>query len=254
MLNPAIRSRSRRVSSAASHSAFTLIELLVVIAIIAILAAILFPVFAQAREKARQSSCLSNLKQIGLGLMQYTQDYDETVVPNDNGPSWSNNPQSWIDMLRPYIKGDGIFVCPSSSDDERDHIFLDSTKPVFSYAINNVYWTDPVNQIFEKSAPRTLARIEDSSGTVFCGDSKRDLTVTVSTQWGFQVTGDTYFPSTNPPTLGTSSRQQGLFVARHNGGSNYTFFDGHAKWMRMETVAQKNAAGNRLKIFTPALD
>ncbi len=100
--------------------AFTLIELLVVIAIIAILAAILFPVFAQAREKARQTSCLSNMKQIGLGMMQYVQDYDETYStayyhnafnPASGGTSLGYT--HWSFLLQPYIKSDQIWVCPS---------------------------------------------------------------------------------------------------------------------------------------------
>ena len=111
--------------------AFTLIELLVVIAIIAILAAILFPVFARARENARRSSCSSNLKQIGLGIMQYIQDYDEkypitnsvgelsnTIPPNNGGyydPYW--NYGSWRYVVHPYVKSTQLYRCPSSSLD-----------------------------------------------------------------------------------------------------------------------------------------
>ena len=93
---------------------FTLIELLVVIAIIAILAAILFPVFARAREKARQASCQSNLKQIGLAIQMYIQDYDDTVLPArlDGGPEQMD----WTQMVFPYINNDQIFICPSDSD------------------------------------------------------------------------------------------------------------------------------------------
>src|SRR6478672_12139117 len=94
--------------------AFTLIELLVVIAIIAILAAILFPVFAQAREAARKASCVSNLKQIGSSVMMYTQDYDENTTPSflyyTNGNAdlvW------WPDLVRPYVKNEQVYLCPS---------------------------------------------------------------------------------------------------------------------------------------------
>ncbi len=103
----------------AVRRAFTLIELLVVIAIIAILAAILFPVFAQAREKARQTACLSNMKQIGLGFMMYVQDSDETyppcllAVPTINGGSGSDFRIPYDQQILPYIKNDQIFACPS---------------------------------------------------------------------------------------------------------------------------------------------
>jgi prepilin-type N-terminal cleavage/methylation domain-containing protein len=91
--------------------AFTLIELLVVIAIIAILAAILFPVFAQAREAARKAACLSNMKQIGLAAGMYSTDYDELIVPSNMGNAGAT--VSWPSLLQPYTKNEGIFVCPS---------------------------------------------------------------------------------------------------------------------------------------------
>ena len=95
---------------------FTLIELLVVIAIIAILAAILFPVFGRARENARRSSCQSNLKQVGLGILQYTQDYDERFVP---GAFWNtsvtpNDEAPFQVLVQPYMKSRQVFSCPSN--------------------------------------------------------------------------------------------------------------------------------------------
>src|SRR6476659_7951599 len=107
-----------------NKNAFTLIELLVVIAIIAILAAILFPVFARARENARRSSCQSNLKQIGLGLLQYAQDYDERlpfffygVDGNATDPPTVANPRyKWMDAIYPYVKSEQIFACPSDAN------------------------------------------------------------------------------------------------------------------------------------------
>src|SRR5687768_12296631 len=96
--------------SSRSQSGFTLIELLVVIAIIAILASILFPVFARARENARRSSCQSNLKQIGLGIMQYTQDYDEKMP----AVSWGSGLR-WHEVVQPYVKSTQLLRCPSNS-------------------------------------------------------------------------------------------------------------------------------------------
>jgi prepilin-type N-terminal cleavage/methylation domain-containing protein/prepilin-type processing-associated H-X9-DG protein len=103
-----------------SRVGFTLIELLVVIAIIAILAAILFPVFAKAREKARQITCASNLKQIGLGLMQYTQDYDERF-PIGNG----NGNGNWVDQSYAYYKSTGMFKCPDNPNNNTANAAMD---------------------------------------------------------------------------------------------------------------------------------
>src|SRR5215831_3090292 len=100
---------------------FTLIELLVVIAIIAILAAILFPVFAQAREQARATSCLSNTRQIATGQLMYSQDYDETVIPwcvIDRGlyPIDVQEPACWVNLIQPYIKNKQLLFCPSYNE------------------------------------------------------------------------------------------------------------------------------------------
>jgi prepilin-type N-terminal cleavage/methylation domain-containing protein/prepilin-type processing-associated H-X9-DG protein len=109
-------------------SGFTLIELLVVIAIIAILAAILFPVFAQAREKARQTSCLSNLKQMGLGMMMYAQDYDETMILNTRYYDTTSGDRHgmWAMGIQSYIKNTLIFSCPSGTNKDVRSIFTNA--------------------------------------------------------------------------------------------------------------------------------
>ena len=130
----------RRVSRPASG--FTLIELLVVIAIIAILAAILFPVFAQARAKARQTACLSNMRQLGTAVMMYVQDYDETYVPSvsytaalaSGLPDTSSPSRSWPTLLYPYVKNEQIFVCPDGETSVRSVILtLNGVNQTCSY-------------------------------------------------------------------------------------------------------------------------
>jgi prepilin-type N-terminal cleavage/methylation domain-containing protein len=113
---------SQNAGRRSNRSAFTLIELLVVIAIIAILAAILFPVFAQAREKARETSCLSNKKQVVLGLLQYVQDYDEQLPFDANHYGDRNNVDqyTWQDMVYPYVKAEGVFDCPDNPFDSNN--------------------------------------------------------------------------------------------------------------------------------------
>src|SRR5262245_40148306 len=118
---------------------FTLIELLVVIAIIAILAAILFPVFAQARDKARGTSCLSNLKQIGTGLYLYLQDYDETYPLNRfdiHGPDCKPLGYTWKDAVSPYVKSGDVWVCPSAHSTGINPCCDGSTTIKTSYVLN----------------------------------------------------------------------------------------------------------------------
>ncbi|CCW34177.1 prepilin-type N-terminal cleavage/methylation domain-containing protein [Chthonomonas calidirosea] len=123
-----------------SNKGFTLIELLVVIAIIAILAAILFPVFAQAREKARQAACLSNLRQVGLAVQMYAQDYDENIVHTELGGDIDDaHEYYWGDMLQPYLKNWQMLVCPSASSPLK---FKSATgyseEWSYNYAINDI--------------------------------------------------------------------------------------------------------------------
>ena len=196
---------------------FTLIELLVVIAIIAILAAILFPVFARAREKARQTSCLSNMKQIALGHLMYAQDYDEMIVPSllyfnsDN----LNPPQTmwWYMRIEPYVKNEQIFLCPSVRGEP--------------YAIaggttRNYYCDYAMNQFIVGQA---LAEIQNPASVVL--NCER---------------ANTYVRIYNPGS--TSTNAYHTMHLRHNEGSNFSFADGHAKWNRGWSAAEASNAMN----------
>jgi prepilin-type N-terminal cleavage/methylation domain-containing protein/prepilin-type processing-associated H-X9-DG protein len=207
---------------------FTLIELLVVIAIIAILASILFPVFAKAREKARQTSCLSNCRQILTASLSYVQDYDETFPPGGEvedgvgNASYPPNPVTtyWYTVLTPYMKNTQLLLCPSSSQ-----------STTLGYGWNYVnFGYNP------ESAPgdgwcMTLARITQPASTIVIGDNE-DYSDRNSANilWLY---------STIAIAVG-SYNDSGLIAARHNGGGNYAFADGHAKWLSQEYLG-----GNR---------
>ena len=197
---------------------FTLIELLVVIAIIAILASILFPVFSRAREKARQSSCLSNVKQIQLAVMGYSDDYDEMMPTNVNDINGSHvqdaGDQTWRSMILPYVKNTQIFICPSNKSMTGTvfHSTMDYGE-VGGYGQNVVHWaagapTPPYGQ--------SLTNVQDASSVAFLFESDGGESV------GNDATG------TNPhgwvPTA--------AWAKRHNEGSNVSFVDGHAKWLK----------------------
>jgi prepilin-type N-terminal cleavage/methylation domain-containing protein/prepilin-type processing-associated H-X9-DG protein len=235
-----------------TRSAFTLIELLVVIAIIAILAAILFPVFAQAREKARGISCLSNTKQLGLSLMMYAQDYDERLVLN-NDQTWVNGKlNTWIELLQPYIKSQGLWVCPSASASNGLYTSYGATKS--SYVLNNLYWYDSaLGQLFEQSSgPASLASIEDSVRTIFTADGGGVPEHTAAgeshrgTWWDPEQLvwdGGVYVEANATPPL-IHCEYQGGIVGRHNGGANASFMDGHSKFMRISEMGRTNSLGN----------
>ena len=194
---------------------FTLIELLVVIAIIAILAAILFPVFAKAREKARQASCSSNLKQLALGALMYAQDYDELLMPLyydvPDHMSWA------VNFLQPYVKNMNVVECPSTK--ER------------SYGWNYKYLDY-----------RPMAALAVPAETVMFCDVKRCINDTGEYPWSIRVSAPSDFASsTMPPApfsdeddlpLAGDSTYRPRARGTHNGGPEVAFVDGHVKWMR----------------------
>ncbi len=182
--------------------AFTLIELLVVIAIIAILAAILFPVFAKAREKARQSSCASNQKQMALSQLQYVQDYDE-VVPY----SWYEAPASkyWYQVLDAYVKNQQLWYCPSEKNQMPGYGRCQDHTPYRSI------YPPPWSSLGQ------IARVAEAS--MFCDSYP---TATWNTMY-------TYCPICNPTYTACVSN-------RHNNGANTAFWDGHVKWLSWSEI------------------
>lgn len=193
---------------------FTLIELLVVIAIIAILASILFPVFARAREKARQSSCLSNLKQIDMAFQSYAQDYDEqlpyasagaaSAAPLPISPAWiyASVANVWdvsAGSIYPYIKNSQIYICPSRKS---------YTPSGCTYSMNS------------QCSGTSLGSIDDVSGTALLTEADCDDGVT------------------NYATDGNGDGGTGITI--HNNGCNVAFADGHVKWLNRNNLMKAN--------------
>jgi prepilin-type N-terminal cleavage/methylation domain-containing protein/prepilin-type processing-associated H-X9-DG protein len=233
---------------------FTLIELLVVIAIIAILAAILFPVFAQAREKARQSTCLSNARQMGLGLTMYAQDYDETY-PWAAGLQPNTTP-CWAGLIYPYVKNLAVFTCPSQPD--LDVAKFGLGKPDLykaagprNYSANSevMPWLNGPATEFGRPYNRqirTLASIPEPANTIAIFDVSRAGQVLPLQQshWWWSVLNDgvAYLAWKNPNDTESSKGAAGaspldyVGLLRHLGGANYVFADGHAKWFKPEAT------------------
>ncbi|MEJ5251636.1 MAG: DUF1559 domain-containing protein [Chthonomonadetes bacterium] len=207
-------------------TAFTLIELLVVIAIIAILAAILFPVFARAREQARKSACLSNMKQLGLGMVMYTQDYDE-MLPMPNYDRWVGRRSDWgvdliiwYDLLMPYVKNHQIFVCPSRPDEAvgRTGGWGTVTRPK-GYAMNAYVfgWTYGSGQ-----NAFALAGIQEPASKIIIVELPFELF-----DAGLWYIGYTWYP-----------------LRTHGGTINWTFVDGHAKALRSSQTVRPRLMWN----------
>lgn len=237
------------------RSGFTLVELLIVIAIIALLAAILFPVFARARENARRSVCLGNLKQIGLALQQYTQDYDEKMPVQTyaltynfmdasagatSNSGWAGGTTNWPNALFPYTKSTAIYSCPSALPIvNASGCSIDCTAPTatskISYfgnavIIQNYFDNQPL--AIASAKPRALSAIPNPEEILFAQEGLTSYNIAIMYPRIQQGTPDTYkfWHSYNAATLTES------FTNRHFDGGNLIFVDGHAKWRTYKTM------------------
>ena len=231
------RNHSRR-------SAFTLIELLVVIAIIAILAAILFPVFGRARENARRASCQSNLKQIGLGLMQYTQDYDERFPGSRIGPNTSDPGQfyPWHFAVQPYVKSVQLFKCPSNnstgfmsgswngSPNNIPRSYVANGGSAWSGACEGLP-TDCTTPMPENGTSISISRIENTAELILVGEhvDRAD------------------------PEFWTSVAAD-MRMQNHLGNTNFLFADGHVKALKPSQTRSYWNSLNRVPIGSNLLN
>ena len=231
---------------------FTLIELLVVIAIIAIIASILFPVFQKVRENARNASCQSNLQQIGLAIMEYTQDSDETLPTRRLAITDSTEYESWRAMISPFVKSIGVFQCPSNPKNYAQDFNAakpGSTEPSemrASYAAarydgtglggsHGAFLDDPVTQ---NSVPVTLAALQTPASTI-------EIVEATSTFSEVDVTKLGYFDNC------TDTGVYGCLFAGHRGRGNFLFCDGHVKSLQpLQTVDSAEGGSGAVNLWT----
>ena len=215
--------------------AFTLIELLVVIAIISIIASILFPVFARARENARRASCMSNLKQMALGMMMYVQDYDETFPRAHVYLNGSSTATFWWKTIQPYTNSKQLFYCPSSPN--AGNMSVDPQN--LEYSIN--YFVAPTSTAVVK-----LSTIQSAS-TIYLmmdggGEWVNDSTVLTP---GTANGQSSYNPGVGGAGINCSAHiTNAKYLSdcqsgRHFGGENIAFTDGHVKWYQSRDIVQQ---------------
>ena len=265
---------------------FTLIELLVVVAIIAILASILFPVFARARENARRSSCQSNLKQIGLAITQYVQDYDETwpwaiTVAALGTLDTPNSSFQWMDLTYPYAKSTQVYFCPSDANKSISGAWtanhtIDAANSAVSYDANMYYRNNdggrvsPFGRGFGAGGALVIfstrdAQLANAAATVSVFDAKwgwRRNTGVPNTvnYWDYLTAGAApintaqngmrVFEAPGPTGTTVVSGGDSSPTERHLETVNVLYCDGHVKAQKLERLNELNTPNTRLKHFT----
>jgi prepilin-type N-terminal cleavage/methylation domain-containing protein/prepilin-type processing-associated H-X9-DG protein len=255
------QNRGRNGTPRGARRAFTLIELLVVIAIIALLAAILFPVFARARENARRASCQSNLKQIALGMKQYLQDNDGVFPEYFNyGPDGtaSNDDTGWAEVIQPYLKSTQIYQCPSNPSPPTATFPLTDSYGYTEYFYNGNLGSHPFGN------PQNLvkeAEIDYSSNVILFGDGGRGSSAAMANCPNDQSStcpdavvrplSVQYPPGKSGYVEGTANAWATAAdvtkaLNRHLEGANYAFADGHVKWLKSTALTFDNPNGSNV--------
>lgn len=232
--------------------AFTLIEILVTIAIISILAAILFPVFARARESARRASCMSNLKQIGLGMMMYVQDYDETYPLSNTGGTQTDtsmpgrhfatttsgeceaNCISWMDLVYPYVKSIQLFVCPSVREEAYP-----------SYGYNGAFGSPTNKTRYDYDLYYGSARLPNGGyHPTKLAQVTRPAEVIMNMEYNYSASVWITPNSIRNSALPTAAESSRLRTIPHLQGMNVAYADGHVKWMSANQIVASIGPNN----------
>lgn len=230
------------------YRGFTLIELLVVIAIITIIAAILFPVFATAREKARSTSCLNNLKQLGTASLMYEEDYDETTICYEAAGSANY----WTNLLAPYVKMRPAWWCPDFTPSVAPSASANSSTYGVNFNIVNYANTGPTaNSVLGRPSPIPLSYFTRPDQLMYMADSEYSSPLHTSLNCSSFAAGflGLYDPivqaAISPSTLCSAHlAATGGIDMRHSGGANVLLLDGHAKWYPSTILANRETAAN----------
>jgi prepilin-type N-terminal cleavage/methylation domain-containing protein/prepilin-type processing-associated H-X9-DG protein len=221
-------------------SAFTLIELLVVISIIAILAAILFPVFARARENARRSSCQSNLKQLALGVLQYAQDNDGRIMGYIGGPG-NNSDWNRFEPVQPYIKNQQVYFCPSAPRYNSTN-FSGPWASHYGFVTDSGFGSISSSRYFATAVVRLDNPLQPFRTSTMMLDSLPNVAQTCllgETHYSSGLTSNYLVNGHGGTAFGARSTDaliNWLERSRHLEGGNYAYVDGHVKWLKKETI------------------